>query len=256
MPENIPLLYYFVAVSASLIAGIINTLAGNGSSLTLAVLMHLIGIPAKEANATIRVGVFATSISALPTFLKNGNVHVKRDILVVISMTLGAILGIFLVLWIDNHTFKEIFKYLFVVMLFLSFVNTKSWFKKTEEQRRLPAYIIIPLYFLLGLYGGFVQMGLGVFFIFVTVLGARYNIIDAGALRTFCVSLYTPIAIIIFALSGLIHWQFAAIMAIGEGTGGYLGARFATTNPKAGIWAHRLLIVVLVVAIITSFWPK
>jgi len=249
-----PIHYYLIAAVASLIAGIINTLAGNGSSLTLAVLMNLIGLPAKEANATIRVGVFSATMGALPTFLKKGHIQFNRDRLLIICMTIGAIAGIFTALCIDNKIFKEIFKYLFIVMLFLTLVDTKSWLRSTNEQSRLSVFAIIPLYLLLGFYGGFIQMGIGVFFLFVTVLGARYNIIDAGALRTLCIALYTPIAIVVFAYFGLIRWDFALVMAVGEWSGGYLGARFATTSPQAALWARRLLIVILVIAIIGAFW--
>jgi hypothetical protein len=250
-----PFYYYLIAAAASLSAGIINTLAGNGSSITLAVLMQLIGLPAKEANATIRVGVFSATLGALPSFIKKGHINLTRDRLVIICMTAGAVFGIFTALWIDNKTFKEVFKYMFILMLFLTLYDTKSWLRKTDEQKRLPVFIIIPLYLLLGFYGGFVQMGIGVFFLFVTVLGARYNIIDAGALRTVCIALYTPLAIGIFAWHGLIHWDLAIIMAAAEWTGGFFGGRFATTNAKAAVWAQRLLVVVLIAVIMNEFRP-
>lgn len=249
-------LYFVIAVLASLCAGIINTLAGNGSVLTLTVLMHLFGLPAKEANATIRVGVFAASIGALPGFVKKGLIQPQRDFVPVLCMTSGAVAGIFTALWIDNASFKEIFRYLFIVMLIISLIDSKSWLKKTEEQNRLPLFLIVPMYLLLGFYGGFVQMGIGVFFLFATVIFARYHIIDASALRTLCIALYTPIAIVIFAFFGLIHWKYALIMALGEWLGGRIGARFATTHPDAGVWARRLLIVILVIAILISFWPE
>lgn len=248
-----PFYYYLIAAFASLVAGIVNALAGNGSSITLAVLMQLIGLPAKEANATIRIGVFSGTLGALPSFIHKGHIHFKRDRLLIACMTIGALFGIYAALKIDNQTFKEIFKYLFVLMLFLAIFDSKSWLRKTEEQNRLPVAVIIPLYLILGFYGGFVQMGIGVFFLFVTVLGAKYNIIDAAALRSLCIALYTPAAILIFALNGLIHWDFAVVMALGEWTGGFIGGKIATSNPKAAVYAHRLLIIVLIAAIINSF---
>jgi uncharacterized membrane protein YfcA len=169
-------------------------------------------------------------------------------------MTAGALVGIFTALKIDNDSFKELFKYLFIVMLLLALVDTKSWLKKTDEQKRLSAFMIVPLYLLLGFYGGFVQMGIGVFFLFVTVLGARYNIIDAAGLKTLCIFLYTPAAILIFALNGLIHWDFALVMAAGEMFGGMIGAKIATEKPYAAVFAHRLLIVVLILAIVNAFF--
>ena len=134
-------------------------------------------------------------------------------------------------------------------------LNPMAKLQGPKNEKRLPVFVIIPLYLLLGFYGGFVQMGIGVFFLFVTVLGARYNIIDAGALRTVCIALYTPLAIGIFAWHGLIHWDLAIIMASAEWTGGFLGGRFATTNAKAEVWAQRLLVVVLITVIIIEFRP-
>lgn len=249
-----PFYYYLIAAAASLIAGIINAIAGNGSSITLAVLMQLIGLPAKEANATIRIGVLSGTLGALPAFFRKGHISPKRDSLLIVCMTAGALVGIFTALKIDNDSFKELFKYLFIVMLLLALVDTKSWLKKTDEQKRLSAFVIVPLYLLLGFYGGFVQMGIGVFFLFVTVLGARYNIIDAAGLKTLCIFLYTPAAILIFALNGLIHWDFALVMAAGEMFGGMIGAKIATEKPYAAVFAHRLLIVVLLLAIINAFF--
>jgi uncharacterized membrane protein YfcA len=85
-------------------------------------------------------------------------------------------------------------------------------------------------------------------------LGARYNIVDAAALKAFCIFLYTPAAILIFALNGLIHWEIAVVMAIGEWSGGLIGAKIATEKPYAAVLAHRLLVVVLVITILNAFF--
>lgn len=251
-----PIEYYFIAAFGSLLAGIINTLAGNGSAITLSILMYVIGLPPQQANATIRVGIFAMTLGALPTFFKKGYIKIHRDGLLVTSMTIGAIIGIFTAVWVSNELFKEIFKYMFIIMLCMAIFDTKSWLRKTGEQRVLSAPLVIILFLLVGFYGGFVQMGVGVFFLFVTVLGARYNLIDAGGLKLVCVALYTPIAIAIFAWYGLIRWDLALAMSVGELIGGRLGAHFATTHPQAAFWAHRLLLLVLIVAIVRAFWPE
>ncbi len=50
-------LFIVILLVTGLLAGIINTLAGGGSNLTLPALM-MMGLPADVANATNRVGVF------------------------------------------------------------------------------------------------------------------------------------------------------------------------------------------------------
>ncbi len=244
---------YLLAFSASLVAGTINTLAGNGSSLTLAVLMGVAGLSPKEANATIRVGVLSAALSALPTFYGKGYIRLSKEISKVLALVFGAVIGIFIALYIDNHSFKEVFKYLFILMLFFALFKPERWIQENQVEPG-SSYLLIFLYFLLGVYGGFVQMGLGVFFLFVAVWFEKKNIIQASALRTICIGLFSPIAILIFAYFGLVRWDFAFFMAIGEGIGGRVGSILATQYKNAAVYAHRLLIIVLVVAIFQSFW--
>lgn len=247
-----PVEYYFIAAAGSLLAGFINTLAGSGSAITMSILMFLVGLPAKEASATIRVSIFAMTLGTLPTYYKTGRLKIQRDWLIILCMAIGGIAGIITLLYISNDAFKGIFKYMFLIMLIIVLIDTKSWLRKTDE-RRLHPLIVIPLFLAVGFYGGFIQMGVGVFFLIVTVLGARYNIIDAGGMKLASVAAYTLFAIIIFAASGLIHWGIAAAMAVGEVTGGIIGARFATRNENAPFWAHRLLVVVLFVVVFRAF---
>lgn len=249
-----PVEYYFIAAAGSFVAGFINTLAGSGSAITMSILMYLMGLPAKEASATVRVSIFSMTVGTLPTFYKHKHLKLKRDWLIVLCMTIGGLGGIITLLYVDNELFQGIFKYFFLIMLILVLADTKSWLKQTAE-RPIPIYFAIPLYLAVGFYGGFIQMGVGVFFLVVTVLGARYNIIDAGGLKLASVACYSVFAISIFAYSGLIHWGIAAALSVGEVAGGIIGARFATRSKYAAIWAYRLLLIALVAALIWSFEP-
>lgn len=251
---KMPLEYYFIAAFGSLIAGFINTLAGSGSAITMSILMYMVGLPAKEASATIRVSILAMTSATLPTFYRQGKLKIERDWLVILCMAIGGTAGVSTLLLVDNAVFKEIFKYFFLVMLVIALVDSKSWLRETDV-RKLPVYLVIPLYLAVGFYGGFIQMGVGVFFLIVTVLGARYNIIDAAGMKLASIGAYTIFAVAIFAANGLIHWDIAAAMAVGEITGGQLGARFATRHKKAAFWAHRLLVIALVVVILRAFQP-
>ena len=82
-----------------------------------------------------------------------------------------------------------------------------------------------------------------------------YEIIQANVVKVLVVTVYTILAVAIFAWKDLIDWRIGALMAVGQLVGGYLTARFATTHPKAGLYAYRLLIVVIIGAIIKAFWP-
>jgi len=115
--------------------------------------------------------------------------------------------------------------------------------------RSLPLWISIPVFLALGFYGGFIQMGMGIFFLAAMVLVAHYNMIDSNAVKVAVVALYTGIAVLIFAWQDLIDWKIGLLMAVGQTAGGYLTARFAATDPRAGKWAYWVLVVVVILAI-------
>ncbi|MBW2725218.1 MAG: sulfite exporter TauE/SafE family protein, partial [Deltaproteobacteria bacterium] len=62
--------YVLLLIGTGFVAGVINTLAGGGTNLTLPALM-VMGMPADVANATNRVGVLLQSAVALSGFRRH-----------------------------------------------------------------------------------------------------------------------------------------------------------------------------------------
>ena len=252
---------YVIALVGALLAGGINTLSGNGSAITLTILMELLGLPPDVANGTNRVGVLANGIGGSFAFHKAGRFtdqsEAKKQEMwrIVIITSLGACLGIYLSLIVSNAAYKSVFRYLLVVMLVVVLIKPKRWLIVQENKPPFPLWLTVILFFTLGIYGGFIQMGMGVFFLAIMVLAAHYEIIQANVIKVFVVMVYTILAVAIFAWNDLIDWRIGALMAVGQLVGGYLTARFATTHPKAGLYAYRLLIVVIIGAITKAFWP-
>ncbi len=252
-------MYYLIALVGAILAGAVNTLSGNGSAITLTILMELLGLPANVANGTNRVGVLGNGFAASLGFQRAGRLAVKKEekvemTRVVIITTLGAVLGIYLSLIISNEAYRAVFRYLLIVMLVVVLVKPKRWLVAPQGRPTLPQWVSIPLYFALGIYGGFIQMGMGVFFLAIMVLVARYEIIQANVIKALVVTAYTLIAVAIFSWRGLIDWPIGLLMAAGQMMGGYLTARFASQHPKAGLYAYRLLIVVIIAAIAKAFF--
>ena len=244
---------YTIAIIGSALAGGINTLAGNGSAITLTILTELLGLPGTIANGTNRVGIVAQSAASNYSFYRNGKIDLQHSWVYILMTVIGAIIGIIVATKISNEQFREVFRYLVIVMLFIILVKPKRWLRATDQSKPLSWWIAFPLFLMLGFYGGFIQMGMGVFFLAVMVLVAKFSLIDSNVVKSIVVGLYTVIAVAIFAAQGLIHWQFGFLMAIGQMAGGYFTAEFASKYEKANIWAHRLLIVVVILAIIKLF---
>lgn len=245
--------HYIIAIVGSAVAGFINTLAGNGSAITLTILTEVIGLPGNIANGTNRVGIAFQSSASTYVFYKNGKIDIQRSWQPILFISLGAIAGIFVATWVSNETFREVFKFMLVAMLFAILIKPKRWLQKTDPNKKMNPWLAIPLFLALGFYGGFIQMGMGVMFLIIMVLIARYNIIDANVLKSFIVALYTIVAIGIFHWQGLIDWKIGMIMAIGQTAGGWWTANFASNYPGADVWAYRVLVVVVIGAILNMF---
>ena len=248
------ILTYIIAIVGGFSAGIVNTLAGNGSAITLSIFTELFGLPGNIANGTNRVGILFQSGSSGYGFFKNGRINkIPYTGLYIVIASIGALLGVYVALSVTNEQFILVFRYLLLVTLLVVLVNPKRWLIKTDINKVPNLWIAIPCFLGLGFYGGFIQMGMGVFFLVVTVLFMKINIIDANALKTTIIALYTILVVFIFHRNGLIEWKLGLTVAIGQSIGGYLTADISSRHPGADRWAYRLLIVVIIAALISAF---
>lgn len=252
---------YLIALLGAILAGCVNTLSGNGSAITLTILMELLGLPPDVANGTNRVGVLGNGMAATYGFYRGERFQIPQERQrsmwqIVVITTLGAILGVYWSLIISNAAYRQVFRYLLIVMLIVILVKPKRWLVVPKSPRTMSAWLSVPLFFAIGIYGGFIQMGMGVFFLAIMVLIARYDIIQGNVVKALVVTVYTVLAVAIFAWRDLISWEIGILMAAGQMIGGYFTAKFASTHPKAGLYAYRLLIVVIIAAILKAFWGE
>lgn len=244
---------YLIAFVGALIAGVINTLAGNGSAITLTILTEVIGLPGNLANGTNRLGVASQSVASSWAFYRHGRVDLRSNWLLLSTTTFGALIGAWVAISVSNEQFKTVFSYLMIFMLLVLLVKPERWLRETDIHFRPSLWAIIPAYLALGFYGGFIQMGMGIFFLAVMVLGARFSLLDANVVKSLMVALYTILAILIFQGKGLIDWKIGSLMAAGQMIGGWATAHYGANDPRVNIWAHRLLVIIVIGAVIKLF---
>jgi uncharacterized membrane protein YfcA len=245
---------YLIAIVGGALAGGINTLAGNGSAITLSILTEVIGLPGNMANGTNRVGVLTQSTAGSWAFYQHGKLDFSRSKLNVILTVAGAIIGVVVAINVSNEQFLFVFKYLMLAMLIVLLAKPKRWLSETEKDPSINYFIAVPLYLALGFYGGFIQMGMGIFYLATMVLVARYSIIEGNALKSFVVALYTVIVLAIFHWRGLVQWDVGLILAIGQTIGGWYTAKFASKHPKANQVAYWVLMLIVVVVLARLFF--
>jgi uncharacterized membrane protein YfcA len=244
---------YIIAIVGGFLAGVVNTLAGSGSVITLGFLTEILGLPANLANGTNRVGVFMQSLASAGAFKQNNKLPLERSKLIIIMTIIGAIFGVWTAVLTPNESFKVIYKYLMILMLGVILIKPQRWLQAADLEKKLPLWISIPAFLLIGFYGGFIQMGVGVFFLAVMVLVAKYDLVESNAVKTVVITIYTAIVLVIFHFQGLVDWKIGGIIAIGQATGGYLTAQFASKSDQAAIWAYRLLVVIVILVVLNTF---
>jgi len=242
-----------IAVLGGFIAGIINTFAGSGSAITLSILTEVLGLPGNLANGTNRVGAMLQSSTSICVFYKNGKLNLKESKSIIILTVIGAFIGVAVAVNIPNVAFEVIFKYLMLAMLVVILVKPKRWLRESDSVHKMPMALQVPIFLALGFYGGFIQMGMGIFYLAALVLIAKYDLIKANAVKIFVVFAYTGVVLALFHFRGLVDWKYGTIIAVGQATGGYYAAQIATTSPKANIWAYRILVVVVITVVMRLF---
>jgi uncharacterized membrane protein YfcA len=101
----------------------------------------------------------------------------------------------------------------------------------------------IIIFFLIGMYGGFIQVGVGYFLLAGIVLSAGYELVKANAIKSLINLLFTPLAILVFSFGDQIHWQYGLVMAVGNLVGALLATRMAV---KKGAGFVRWVIIAVI----------
>ncbi len=237
-----------LALAGGALAGFINTLAGNGSAITLTILTEAMGLPPLVANGTNRIGTLAQSGTAFLEYWRNKKINWRRGAILLIPVGLGGILGGLVATQVSNEEFRLVFRWLLVLLLVVVLIKPKRWLSKeaTEQQWSTPIMVLVGL--AVGFYGGFIQMGFGPLFLGLAVLGGGMSLAEANVYKIVVVLLYTPILLIAFVAAGQVHWPFGILLAVGQMIGAFFTTRFAVRSPKVNQVAYVVLVVVVVVA--------
>lgn len=244
-------LYALIAFGGFL-AGFVTTLAGLGSVITLFILIEVVGLAPDVANGTNRIGILAMCLMAVPTFHKGGHLDLKRDGIIIIALFIGAMIGVLLVVQLDNTSFRTIFRYLLVVLLVVVLVNPKKRLQGHFEQGKIKGWML-PFLVLLGIYAGFIQVGTSVVLVVFLAMACQYSLVAANGIKLVAIGLYTVVCIGVFAYTGNIHWQLGIVLALGQAAGAYLAAQVAIGYPKINGMVRYLLIGMLCMAIAKTF---
>jgi len=230
--------------AAGLVAGTLNVIAGGGSFLTLPILIFM-GLPPTMANGTNRVGILLQNVAAVWSFRRHGLVERRWISRAAIPSMAGAVAGTFVALWIGDESFKRVLAFLMIAVTLWTLWDPLRPRREAGATRGAGerALMLGAGFFLAGIYGGFVQAGVGFFLLAVSTL-AGYDLIRGNALKVLCVLVFTPLSLAIFAWQGQVAWLPGLSLAAGTILGGLLGVHLTVLK------GHRWVKAVVTVAVI------
>jgi len=238
--------HYILVVAVGIVAGIINTLAAGGSLLTLPVLMAL-GLPPNMANGTNRIAIFLQNVVGVGRFHKQKVMDFPSGFKVGLPAALGAIAGAFIAVNLNDEAMKLAIAGVMILVFFLMLLKPNRWINSHEEHPPIPYWLQVVVFFFVGVYGGFIQAGVGFFLLTSLVLASGYELLKANALKLFVILLYTPLAIVIFFIHGDVNLWMGLVLAVGNMTGAWIGTRMAVKRGAKFI-RYFVLVAILIAA--------
>ncbi|MCK3684322.1 sulfite exporter TauE/SafE family protein [Maribellus sp. YY47] len=245
--------WYFVLalIGTGIAAGFINTTAGGGSMLTVPLLMFM-GLPANVANGTNRIAILMQNIVTVRTFRQKKVLDYKEDFRLTIPAVLGSLVGALVAVEINTFLLEKIIAGVMVMMLLLVVLKPDVWIKeRAGSVNAKPTFWQYLIFFFIGLYGGFIQIGVGFILLAGLVLGCGHNLVKANALKVFIVLMYMIFSLGIFIYNKQVDIRAGLILAAGNMFGGWLGVNFTV---KGGAkYVRYMLIFAMIIVILNLF---
>ena len=221
-------------------AGLLNSMAGGGSTLTVSLLI-LVGVPGNFANGSNRVGVLVSNMATVWSFHRQG-VKAYRDALpFVFPVIAGSFIGALAISELSDKTFESIFTILILPTILLSIRKPKM----VQSGRSWSPMSIGLIFFLIGIYAGAVQLGVGLLLLAV-LSRSGFDLMKSNIIKLLITLIVTITALPVFIIQGKIRWLPAIILTCGLSIGGWAGARIAV---KGGERTIRVFMVVAMIGL-------
>ena len=237
------MLQYLLLFLVGLVAGCLNVVAGGGSFLTIPLLIFM-GLPPVVANGTNRVGILCQNITASFSFQRHKVVDWRYVRWATIPAVIGALIGSKVAVTIDDEIFKNILAVLMIVVTLWTLWDPlkKKLSANTEKPFNRTALTIG--FFLVGIYGGFVQAGVG-FLVLAATTMAGLDLVKGNAVKVLSVLAYTCISLAIFAFEGKVNWGLGLVLATGTMVGSQIGVHL--TVLKGHLWIKKVVTVTVII---------
>jgi len=217
---------------ASVLAGLINSVAGGGTLVTFPTLVWL-GQPPIIANATNTAAIWPGSLGSLWGYRQELRSTNRQLYMLVIPSIAGGIIGAILLKQTPPGVFATLvpFLILFATLLFTIQGTLQRWLRLHELHRNgiTRGWMSMAglFQFAVAVYGGYFGAGIGILMLAaLSVLGLT-EIHQMNGLKSLFAMCINAVAAFYFMASGLVAWKVAAVMVVGATASAYGGAGIA-----------------------------
>jgi len=241
-----------IVTIAGILAGFINTLSGGGSVISLSLLI-LMGLPANIANGTNRINIFFQSLSSVSSFARQKMFTSMKPVWLGIPATIGSVIGALSAVDVNKKVIEIAITFAMVIMVFFLFYKPDRWLKGDDQllTGKIRWWQLL-IFFVVGFYGGFIQVGVGYFLLMSLVLGVGYDLVQANAVKNLIVLFYALFALSVFMINGQVHYLYGLILSAGSIFGALIASHLAVKKGAGFIRAVIVLSVLLTILQITG----
>ena len=154
----------------------------------------------------------------------------------------GGVVGAELAVDLDEALLRQTIGVLMIVLLGVMLLKPERWIAAHATPREPRVLVEVPLFFAIGVYGGFIQVSVGLFLLAGLVLGAGYNLVGANAMKNLIVLVFTAAALVVFVVNDQVEWTLGLLLGAGQAVGAWVAAHFAV---KRGAEFVRWAVIVI-----------
>jgi uncharacterized protein len=239
------IIYYTALFLIGVFSGIINVVAGGGSSFTLPALIFF-GLDSVVANGTNRIAVVVQNIAAVTSF-RNEKIFLWQKSLKLSLLTLpGTIIGAIVALRVDDKLFDLILGIIMIGIVITMIIPTKKKvYGEGVEKISFSVYLVM---FAIGFYGGFIQVGVGFMIMAALHYMMKMNLLIVNVHKVFIVLFFTLPALIVFIIAGNVNWLLGSILALGNGVGAWWAAKHSVKRGEKFIKVFMIVAILIMAA--------
>ena len=244
------MLHFLLLALAGLLAGTMNAVAGGGSFVTFPALVFA-GLPPVAANATSTVALFPGTMASTWAYRREltGVAGLSLRMLLPISLA-GGFCGAILLLVTPGAAFDRVIPWL-LLLATLTFAGGRAFGQALARRMRLGVPGLLVIQFVLAIYGGYFGGAIGLMMMAVWSLLDTADLKSMAPARTLLVSAANGMAVLCFAVAGVVRWPEMLEMLFSAGIGGYAGARVARRLPPVVL---RIGVTVLSAGVTSGFF--